>query len=113
VIAVAALARVWGFDEESVRAVAFTTLVLSNIGAIFANRSTQKPIIATLARPNPWLWWGAGISFAALALALYLPGLNGLFRFEPPTAEELALAIAATLAALAWSEFLKRAVPPR
>ena len=113
VIAVAALARVWGFDEESVRAVAFATLVLSNIGAILANRSTEKSILVNLGRPNPWLWWGAGISLAALALALYLPGLNGLFRFEPPTAGELALAIAAALAALAWSEFLKRAVPPR
>ncbi|HVM79127.1 MAG TPA: cation-translocating P-type ATPase [Stellaceae bacterium] len=112
VIAVAALARAWGFDEESVRGVAFSALVLSNIGAIFANRSADKPLLATFARPNPWLWWGLGISLAALALALYAPGLNALFRFEPPTAGELAFAIAAALMTVAWSELLKRTVPP-
>jgi len=113
VIAVAALVRAWGYDEESVRGVAFTTLVLSNIGSILANRSMEKPILATLARPNPWLWWGVGVSLAALTLALYMPGLNELFRFEAPTAGELAFAIAAALGTLAWSEFLKRAMPPR
>ena len=45
-------------DEQDAKAVSFTTLVLANLGLIFANRSWSRTILSTLRTPNPALWSG-------------------------------------------------------
>jgi P-type Ca2+ transporter type 2C len=111
VVAAALAAQAWGLDENSVRATAFATLVLTNIGAILSNRSTRQPLLRTLARPNRWLWWAVGLALGALVLSIYVPGLNGLFHFAPLNVSEIGLAAGAALIALAWSELMKRLAP--
>jgi Ca2+-transporting ATPase len=61
-------------------------------------------------RPNPALWWVTLGALAALALAVYLPPLAGVFRFEPLGAAEAGVALAAGLAGALWSELWKRSV---
>ena len=46
-------------------------------------------------------------ALGALALALYFPPAAGLFRFAPPGATDLAVALGAGLAGVAWLEFAK------
>jgi Ca2+-transporting ATPase len=99
-----------GMAQDEMRALAFAAIVFGNLGLIFANRSRFESILATLARPNPALWWVTLGALAALALAVYLPPLAGVFRFEPLGAAEAGVALAAGLAGALWSELWKRSV---
>ncbi len=112
VIAVAIFSRASGYPDDTTRALAFGTLVLTNIGLILSNRSTERPLLATLARPNRWLWGAVSIALGALLLALYAPVMAGLFHFARPTAAELTIPLLAALGALIWFEALKRIIPP-
>ncbi|MDI3262162.1 MAG: cation-translocating P-type ATPase [Fulvimonas sp.] len=93
--------------EGQARALAFTTLVVGNLALILTNRSWAHTLPATLGRRNAALWWVVGGTLLALALALALPALRGLFRFAMPTPSALALAVVAGLAGIAWFEAFK------
>jgi Ca2+-transporting ATPase len=94
--------------QDEVRALAFAAIVIGNLGLIFANRSRFESIFATLARPNPALWWVTVGALGALALAIYVPPLAAVFRFEPLGAAGAVVAVAAGLAGAMWSEVWKR-----
>jgi Ca2+-transporting ATPase len=96
-----------GRSHEEVRALAFSSIVFGNLALIFANRSSSRSLLATLARPNPTLWWMTAGAIAALALALYVPPAAAVFRFAPLGAGELAIALAAGIAGILWSEAWK------
>jgi len=107
-----------GAGETEARAMAFTTIVLGNLGLILANRSRTGLITHTLRRPNRALWWVVGGTLAGIALVLYVPYLRDLFRFAPLHGADLALCFAAALAGLVWFELYKlclarRATPPK
>ena len=53
---------------------AFVSLVIGNLGLIFANRSRTLTILQSLRTPNKALWWitGGAIFFLVLVLALSL-----------------------------------------
>jgi Ca2+-transporting ATPase len=97
-----------GMAQGEMRALAFAAIVIGNLGLIFANRSRFESIVATLARPNPVLWWVALAALVALALTIYLPPFAAVFRFEPLGAADAGIALAAGLAGAAWSEIWKR-----
>jgi Ca2+-transporting ATPase len=107
-----ALVYAWALRAEmapgEMRALTFAAIVIGNLGLIFANRSRFESIAATLARPNPVLWWVALAALAALALVIYVPPLAAVFRFEPLGAAEAGIALAAGLVGAAWSEIWKR-----
>ncbi|HET7766436.1 MAG TPA: cation-translocating P-type ATPase [Burkholderiales bacterium] len=102
-----------GMAQDEMRALVFAAIVIGNVGLIFANRSRFESIAATLARPNPALWWVTLGALAALALAVYVPPLAGVFRFEPLGTVEVGIAVAAGLAGAMWSELWKRSVRRR
>jgi Ca2+-transporting ATPase len=81
VLSIYAYAYLNGFGEDEARMMAFTTLVLANLGLIFTNRSWTRSIIATLRVPNKALWWVTGGAVGFLALSLTLPFLRSLFQF--------------------------------
>jgi len=93
-----------GRADAEVRSLAFAAIVFGNLALIFANRSRSRPIVATLGRPNPMLWWITLGAAGALALALYAPAAAAVFRFAPLRAEELGLACATGIAGILWSE---------
>jgi Ca2+-transporting ATPase len=107
-----ALVYTWALRTEmaqgEMRALTFAAIVIGNLGLILANRSRFESIAATLARPNPVLWWVALAALAALALTIYVPPLAAVFRFEPLGAAEGGIAFAAGLVGAAWSEIWKR-----
>jgi Ca2+-transporting ATPase len=96
-----------GLGEGEMRALSFAAIVIGNLALIFAHRSRSRPILATLARPNPVLWWITLAALAALGLAIYLPPVAAVFRFAPLGTAEVGLALAAGLAGVAWSEVWK------
>jgi Ca2+-transporting ATPase len=107
-----ALAYAWalwaGLAPGQMRALSFAAIVIGNIGLIFANRSRFESILATLARPNPVLWWVTLAALAALALTIYVAPLASVFRFAPLGPAEAGIAVAAGIAGLGWSEIWKR-----
>jgi Ca2+-transporting ATPase len=105
------LAYAWaassGRADGEVRALGFAAVVFGNLALILATRSRERTILATLARPNPALWWIVGGTLAALAGALYVPAAADLFRFAPLGAFELGVALGAGVLGVAWFEALK------
>jgi Ca2+-transporting ATPase len=101
------LARESGHSTNTARALSFTTLIIGNLGLILANRSWTKTIAATLRAPNTALWWVIGGSLTFLGLALFVPGLRGLFSFSHLHLLELVMCLAAGTLSIFWFEALK------
>jgi Ca2+-transporting ATPase len=104
VVLVYGWALVAGRSEGEMRAMSFATIVIGNLALIFAHRSRSQRILATLARPNPVLWWMTLATLTALGLAIYLPPAAAVFRFAPLGTVEIGIAFAAGLAGALWSE---------
>jgi Ca2+-transporting ATPase len=96
-----------GFGEFEARMVGFASLVIADIGLIFANRSRSRSILATLRTPNPALWWVSGGALAFLSLALFVPFLRGLFSFAPLHTEEIVVILVTGLVGILISESVK------
>jgi P-type Ca2+ transporter type 2C len=101
----------WGIardlPEGEVRAVAFATLVLANLGLILANRSPHLTSVELLVQPNPAFWWIAGGTLAALLASIHVPAAAEVFRFQPISGDEWALAGAAAVLSVAWYDVFK------
>ena len=111
VLAVVAGIYAWaittGRGEAEARTLAFINLVVGNLGMIMANRSWTRSIIGTLREKNPSVKYVAGGAIAFLALVVFVPFLNRLFRFSPLHGWDLALCVATGLGAVMCTEFTK------
>jgi len=96
-----------GRAEGELRALAFAAIVFGNLALILANRSRDRSILATLARPNPALWWVILGTLGALAAVVYVPVLAEVFRFAPLEAPDVMIALAAGAGGVLWFEILK------
>jgi len=102
------LSAIWGWlDVADALALSFTTLVVANLGLIFANRSWTGSIWSTLRTPNAALWWVIGGTIFFLGLALYVPFLRNLFHFSTLHPNDLALCLAGGVVSILWFEALK------
>jgi Ca2+-transporting ATPase len=96
-----------GQSEVDARALAFTTLIIANVGLIFVNRSWSRLITDTLRSPNAALWWVTGGALAFLGLVLYVPFLQNLFKFSLLHPIDILICVAAGAASVLWFEILK------
>lgn len=94
-------------NEGDATALSFTTLVVANLGLIFANRSWSRTIWSTLRNPNPALWFVLGGTLGFLGLALYVPFLRDLFHFSTLHPGDIAICLAGGLLSILWFEGLK------
>ena len=102
------LSALWGWlNVSDAIALSFTTLVVANLGLIFANRSWTRTIWSTLRTPNAALWWVIGGAIFFLGLALYVPFLRDLFHFSTLHPDDLALCLAGGFVSILWFEGLK------
>ncbi len=67
--------------DQSARALAFMTLVISNLALIFTNRSETRSMLSTMRDPNKALWWVSGGTVLMLILVMALPFFHELFQF--------------------------------
>jgi Ca2+-transporting ATPase len=90
------------------RSLAFTTLVLGNLGLIWVNRSRSRGLWATLRTPN-LAWWAvlAG-ALVALAAVLTIPALRSLFQFSVLHVDDLALCAVASTGIIAVLSLTRR-----
>ncbi|MDR3500840.1 MAG: cation-translocating P-type ATPase [Parvibaculum sp.] len=94
--------------DTEVRALAYVTLVLTNVGLIFVNRSFSSSLLGALTRPNRALWIVLGVALPLLLLSVRLDWVEHLFRFGPLHADDLSMSIGAALLLLVILELLKR-----
>ncbi len=89
--------------EATARTIAFTTLMLGNLGLIVIGRMGRKGLWSSLRKPNPAFW----IIFAAVlcvgGIILLVPALQRLFLFAPLTLGQIVLCVAAAGVSLLWS----------
>jgi P-type Ca2+ transporter type 2C len=96
-IGIFAFALQRGIAPESARALAFSAMVIGNVGLIFANRSLSGAVWRRLFLPNAALGWVTAVAALMLGAALSVPALRGLFYFGVVEWRDLGLS---TLAAL-------------
>jgi Ca2+-transporting ATPase len=96
-----------GQGEQEARALAFTTLIIANLGLILTNRSWSRTMLGTLRSRNAALWWVVGGALVFLGLVLYVPFLRELFRFSTLHFEDLALCLTAGAISIIWFELFK------
>jgi P-type Ca2+ transporter type 2C len=84
--------------EAQVRALTFSAMVVGSVLLIFVSRTHIGQVGSSIARNNVLLWWITAFSMSALALAVYVPGIARVFRFEsPPLWAELAILFSCAL----------------
>ncbi|MCX6814655.1 MAG: cation-translocating P-type ATPase [Candidatus Aenigmarchaeota archaeon] len=96
-----------GHGEAESRGLAFITLVITNIGLIFTNRSLNHSAWKMLKSKNTTLWWIVGATLLFLALIFLIPFLTGLFRFEAPVTLILPVSLIAAVSSIMFLEMFK------
>ena len=105
-------AQTSGMREDEVRALTFTTLVLSVIALIFVDRSFSSSLIEAFTRGNRALTAVLLTVFTVMALSLFWPPAAALFRFAPISWTGLGLAATAAACLLVILEGLKAVWTP-
>ncbi|MFZ9887972.1 MAG: cation-translocating P-type ATPase [Myxococcota bacterium] len=78
-----AYAQGQGLSEEASRTVAVNTIVVVEVGYLFACRSLRLPSWRIGFFSNPMVWVGAAAMLGAQLAFTYLPFMNGLFHTAP------------------------------
>ena len=107
VLAVFIISRYMNKTAELARALTFTTLIFANLGLIMVNRSWSRTILSTLRVPNTAFWWVSSAAVVLLALVLYVPFLEAIFKFASPNAGELLICFALGTSGALWFGFVK------
>jgi P-type Ca2+ transporter type 2C len=107
-LAIFGVALYRGQGEDDARALTFTSLVITNLALIVANRSWTESGFKVMLRYNAALWWVLGGAAIFLVLVLVVPFLRGLFHFTVLHPLDIALCLAAGALGLIWFESLKR-----
>ncbi|HKF74131.1 MAG TPA: cation-translocating P-type ATPase, partial [Stellaceae bacterium] len=97
VAAIYVIALWTGLPEADVRALAFVSLVFTNVGLILANRSFSASLVVALRRPNAALWVAIGAMTFFIGIVLLWPPARTLFRFGPLHADDAAICLGAGL----------------
>jgi Ca2+-transporting ATPase len=96
-----------GMSEPDLRALVFTALVLINMGLILVNRSFDSSLLQAILRPNRALWMLLGGVSALLAIAVFWPPAEALFRFGHLNWDDLGVCAAIGGTSLVGLEVLK------
>jgi len=96
-----------GLPDDEVRALAFVSLVFTNVGLILVNRSFDASLMAAVRRPNPALWWVTGTMTILICIVLLWLPARSLFRFGPLHADDVAICLGAGLVTLLALDLFK------
>jgi Ca2+-transporting ATPase len=96
-----------GQPETESRALTFTTLIIANLGLILTNRSWSRTIVSTLGIKNRALWGVVSGAIVFLALTIYVPFLQNLFRFSTLRPLDIGICFGAGLLSIGWFETMK------
>jgi Ca2+-transporting ATPase len=95
------------YDAKEVRAMAFITLIVSNIAVILTNRSWTDNIFKIIVSPNKAVLWVIGGAIFFLVLILNIPFFLNLFQFNKLTLINCVICSLAGLTTIVWFEIYK------
>lgn len=96
-----------GMPENTVRSVAFTSIVLGNLALILGNRSRLELIFHQRKTFNWAMWTIVAGTLLALLLVLYVPYLSEIFKLSPLSFNDLGLSLIPVSAAIFIIEIIK------
>jgi Ca2+-transporting ATPase len=106
-LAVFGISLARGQGEAESRTLAFTTLIIANLGLMLTNRSWSEGMAAIVGTPNSVLWWVTAGAVAFLALVLNVPALCSLFRFSPLHLNDIFVCFSLGIFSILWFELFK------
>lgn len=96
-----------GFGEGEARALVFVNLVLGNIGMIISNRYWTRSIFSIVRIPNKAFWYVSIAAIVFVSIALFVPYINTLFKFEPLHPWQYLFCLGTGILAIMVNEFAK------
>lgn len=96
-----------GKSPNEVRALAFTTLIVSNIAVILTNRSWTRNIFEIIATTNKAVKWVVGGAILFLLIVLEVPFFMDLFQFDQLHFTDILICTAAGMSTILWFELYK------
>ena len=96
-----------GQGENEARALAFTSLIVANLGLIMTNRSWTRTVFSTLRTPNAAVSWVFGGAIIFMAIVLFVPAVREIFRFSYLHVTDILICIAAGVVSIVWFEIFK------
>jgi len=102
-----------GRGELEARSLAFTTLVIANLGLILSNRFWSKNVVASLRYKNMPLFIIIAATFTIMTLLIYVPFLRELSHFGTLHIDDLAICFIAGIVCILWFETVKYFYRPR
>lgn len=96
-----------GSEEQDVRALAFVTLVLTNLALVAVNRSFASSPLDLIRRPNPAFWLSVAVVVPLLAVTVSWRPAETLFDFGDLSLGDVAMCAGAALAVFVVLEALK------
>lgn len=93
--------------ESKVRAAAFSSLVLANLGLILVNRSRSMGLLSILRVKNRTFFWLVLLTLLLLALVLYWPNAQSIFKFQALDALTLAVCFTAAIVSVVFNQGLR------
>lgn len=101
------LAGVWDFSPDKTRTLVFASLMFSNLFLLATNLSWDMSIFKHFKKENkPFKFISLGAT-SFLALAIFTPFLQGLFKFEALGLKEIGVSLILGLASIVWFEIYK------
>ena len=95
------------YGEHRSRTLAFSSLILCNLGLILANRSSSRRLRTALQGENPALWWVVGGALCLLGISVALPPARTVFQFAVPSVLDGCVVVGTAIVALLGFEALK------
>jgi Ca2+-transporting ATPase len=96
-----------GFGAAEVRTLTFTTIVIANLCLILTNRSWSETLLTTVRTPNKAMLWVFAGTLGCLALVLFVPLLQDIFRFGAVPPVDLVVCVLAGGLSVVWFECYK------
>lgn len=96
-----------GQGELDARTLAFTTLIIANLGLMMTNRSWTSTFGKIHRTPNAALWWVTGGTVVFLGLVLTIPFLREIFRFSVIHPVDVVICVSAGILSVVWFELFK------
>jgi Ca2+-transporting ATPase len=96
-----------GASEDMARTGTFFSLILSNLGLIYANSSWRQAAWQRNGAANRYFVWGSVLTALLLALALSGATIRGVFGFAVPAPSALLVCVLLAVVSTAWCELVK------
>ncbi len=93
--------------ENEARALAFTSLIVANLGLIMTNRSWTRTIFSSFRTPNAAVIWVFSGAIIFMSIVLYVPAVRAIFKFSYLHPIDILICTAAGVVSIIWFEILK------